>query len=138
LHRITLDLRERFPFIFRGRETSLQALNLYLKLKDEYVYDQPMLSFDIQGSATPSEAEPNFTSVLTQPPAQFGLGTDLSAGLPFTDPPLNQVPVPLVMALEIRENTVPMITTSDPNKDPVRLVPDAIDDIWLICHYTVA
>lgn len=124
VHRITLNLRDRFPFLFRGREILVQKLQLYLKLKDEYVYnDAAALSFDVFGNVAPPEAEP-----LNSDPLQFLL--DLS---PFKRVPAAkfEMETPLEIALEIRETTVPMI-------DAVRMVPTAVEDIWLICEYTVA
>jgi len=138
VHRIRLDLRERFPFLFRGRGINVHTLKLFLKLKDGYVYkNSAPLSFDLLGNSAPPQDEPSFTALLREPPPQFQSNDDQFAGMPFADLVLDPVSAPLDMALEIRESMVPLVTATEPGRDPVRLLPDAVNDIWLICKYMV-
>lgn len=138
VHRITLNLRDRFPYLFTRRGISVHTLHLFLKLKDGYVYDDAdALGFDLLGDDSPPQAGPNFNTILTQPAARFRLAGSEFEGVPYVRPDLSTNSVPLVLALEVREGAAPSVAAG-PGVAPVRLIPEAVEDIWLLCEYVSA
>ena len=130
-HVISLQLnQDRFPFQFRGQEVSVNSLIMFLKIEENFSSNSDKLKIHLN-----NDAGKDFTSD----------GSPF-AGLPFTKPEINPIPIPTQFNLEVREADLPKSPTSDTTwwqkvqingKDHIRLNPDAIEDIWILCHYSV-
>jgi hypothetical protein len=133
-HVISLQLnQDRFPFQFRGQEVSVNSLIMFLKVEEDFSSNSDKLKIHLNNDA--GDAGKDFTSD----------GSPF-AGLPFTKPEINPIPIPTQFNLEVREADLPKSPASDTTwwqkvqingKDHIRLNPDAIKDIWLVYNYTV-
>ena len=132
LHKLNLELTmERFPFLFRGEQLELNNLTVCLKLKDGFAYeDGSMLSLELnqlvvelQKQGSPAGAMPSVTR------------------------PLNGASVPFPVEIGVAESSLPSTSPNETswwevveinNQEHVRLKAKAIEDVWLICGYSLA
>jgi hypothetical protein len=129
-----LDLtQERFPFQFRGKTITIHQMKLFLKIKDEFVYDdkKQALVFHFLPESSPS-------------PLSFVRDGSPIKDLPCADPKIADMPVPSYPNLLVQEDELPKGVSSKTTwwqkldgTNHTRLKPDAIEDIWLVCYYSV-
>jgi hypothetical protein len=102
---------------------------LFLKVNEAYVYDDAdAIKVHLNKESDPSE----FVRV----------GSPVEQ-LPFMTASAGNIPTKLTV--EVRENELPATAASDTSwwiktTDPIqtRLKPDAIEDIWIVCEYSVS
>ena len=141
VHSLPIDLgRERFPFQFRAKAISTNKVMLFLKVGDGYAYDDPnALGVHLRKESVAS------TSDL---PINFVRGGSPVEGLPFITATAGDSPtptpftIPTRLTLEVREGDLPATTASDTSwwmedTEHKRLRPDAIEDIWILCEYSI-
>jgi hypothetical protein len=132
LHKINLELTmERFPFLFRGEQLELNNLTLFLKLREGFAYDdstklllrlnQLPLEFSSQGSPVGDMPSLTTTAPVASVPSTLEIDVDGSS-----------------LPSEAEKNTSWWETVAIGSEDHVRLKPTAIQDIWLLCGYSVA
>lgn len=130
VHSLTIHLgRERFPFQFRAKTISISKVLLFLKVNEAYVYDDAdAIKVHLNKESDPSEF------------LRFGSPVEQ---LPFMTASAGNIPTKLTV--EVRENELPATAASDTSwwiktTDPIqtRLKPDAIEDIWIVCEYSVS
>jgi hypothetical protein len=139
LYDLQLDLtRERFPFQFRGKIT-LNELTLFLKVKDGFAYD------DSQALVLRQDGDDT--------PHTFMMAGSFVQGLAALKPALNlddtsDEPGRIFSAkLQVKEGDLPQPGLASATSwwqavkingaDHSRLKPDAIEDIYIICHYSI-
>jgi hypothetical protein len=127
---------ERFPFQLRGSTIQIDAMNLFLKLKDGFTYD------DGKALAFVLKKEDG-----TELPASLKVGGSPIISLPYAEPLQGQSGNLGKWSLEVLEDDVKKLDASLPSlrktvkvngKDHTRLNPDAIEDVWIVCQYRVA
>ena len=132
LHKIVVNLTmERFPFLFRGQQLALNNARLFLKLKSGFVYDDGA----------------KLSLTLNQIPIDL-LEQGSSAGdIPSGTRTLNGEAVPFSFDIQVAGNNLPSETPTDAswwevvqidNQPRLRLKHQAIEDIWLLCDYSVS
>jgi hypothetical protein len=132
IYSLSLDLvQERFPYQFRGKTITINEVTLFLKLKDGFAYedelafhfnkDVKMISFTTAGSPVED--------------------------LPCAKPSINHTIIPTGWTLEVREGE--LLQQSNPADNSwwqtvkandtirARLNPAAIEDIYILCNYSV-
>ncbi len=135
-HTLQIDLKqERFPFWFRGRKIIIDDVTLFLKLKDNFNYDDSKQLALIVGS---------------DPHKNFQIAGSPIKQLPFFKPQTGSsvIPsnVPTLWTLKVQENDLNSLGTASDTSwwqtvkingvDHARLKPDAIEDIWIVCQYS--
>jgi hypothetical protein len=137
VYRLLLDMKvERFPFIFQGKAITINAVKMFLKLKEEYKYEQGELSFHFNEEGKPLSSDIKFTKAGSR-----------VGGLPFASPEnFAAADIPTKWVLTVQESKLP---PPQPNANSWwqvvtingethrRLNPEAVEDIWLIYEYTV-
>jgi hypothetical protein len=138
VHRLPIDLGlERFPFLFRERKITVKPVKLFFNLNDGFDYDDGApLTFHLNKAGQAPSAATNFE-----------LAASPVDGLPFAQPPLAVGDVPQQLTLEIQEGELPAAAASDTTwrqtvsiggVNHTRLKTDAIEDILMICEYSVS
>ncbi len=138
VHRLPIDLGlKRFPFLFRGKKITLKPVKLFFNLKDGFDYnDGTPLTFHLNKASQAPAAATNFESAASP-----------IAGLPFAQPPLAVGDAPQQLTLEIQEGELPGAAASDTtwwqtvsigDVNHTRLKQEAIEEIWMICEYSVS
>jgi len=138
IHRLLIDLgQKRFPFLFREKKITVRLVKLFFNLKPGFDYDDdtPLTFHFNKVGQNPSDA------------TDFELATSPIAGLPFAQPLLAVGDVPQQLTLEIQESELPEAGASDTTwwqtvsiegVDHTRLRNEAIEEIWVICEYSVS
>ncbi len=149
-----LELRltqDRFPFLFRGRTIGIAGADLFLKFKD--VTDPAIFKLDNKNPTPLGDYKKSGTSLkvdLTLPDAaatpftlELGSSDSFLNGLPHDsenfDPPKGLAN----WSLEIKEDDIQAIAgslrykTAAGGVDHWRLKPDLIDDLFIVCRYSV-
>lgn len=124
---------ERFPFLFRGKTLEMHALKLFLKLRDGFAYndgkpltltckeakDGTTFSATLKATGSPDSSLP-YAELLQGKSGNLGVWTIevQGASLSTLDPSLRR-------------------TVTVDGQSFVHLNPDAIEDIWIVCQYTV-
>lgn len=132
LHKIIVNLTmERFPFLFRGQQLELNNATLFLKLRPGFVYDDSA----------------KLSLTLNQIPIDL-LEQGSSVGdIPSGTRTLDGEPVPFSFEIQVAGNNLPSETPTDAswwevveidNQSRLRLKHQSIEDIWLLCDYSVA
>jgi len=125
---IELDLtQERFPFQLRGKKIEISELSLFLKTKGDV--NNPLLKVNL-GQKDIGDLDKPQASVtpLTQAGGvQFDSTGSPIAGLPFCPPQNVSLPAPSVLAISAAKNQIDSLAQNN-----------EIDDIWLVCRYSVA
>jgi hypothetical protein len=134
---ISLNLGwDRFPFQFRGKTITINSVILFLVLKinEGFVYNDSTklkthLNGDLQGK-------------------DFSLAGSPVKDLPFAKPETNLTNIPTQFTLKVKEDDLPPISAASDTTwwqkvsindvDHSRLNPEAIADIFIVCHYTVS
>lgn len=141
---------ERFPFQLRGKVLQIDAMHLFLKLKEGLTYkdNQPFAYNDDKPLAFILKREDG----TELPPSNFKSKGSPIAGLPYAEPlnpqsdtePLNaQGEKPGQWSLEVKEDDVKKVNAllqqvvTINGQEHVRLNPDAIEDVWIVCQYQV-
>lgn len=123
---------ERFPYLFRGKQLSIYAMRLFLKLKGGFTYDDgKALTFTLKNADT------------AFPPTTFKAGGSPIDALPYAEPLDGKIGSVGLWSIEMLgadiqglDNALKKTVTV--NGQPYyHLNPDAFDDIWLVCEYTV-
>lgn len=132
LHQLKLELTmARFPYIFRGEQLELNSLRLFLKLSDGFVYEDGT----------------KLLLKLNQLPLQFAEQGSPAGSMPSLTSPLPGASVPFNLELEVDGSSLPSETENNrswwetveiDNQDRARLKATAIQDIWLLCGYSVS
>lgn len=130
-HKISINLeKERFPYLFRGREFSVNSVHLFLKINEGFVYEQNQVLSFIPNNEFESR--------------QFLINPEFS--LPHALLAMNGDALPFQLTLGVKESDLPSTDAdekswweviSQNNAGSVRLNPKAIEDIWLVCEYFV-
>ena len=68
---------------------------------------------------------------------KFEKNQSLVDDLPFANVPGTEAS-PLELTLEVSASMVPTVAATTPEKEPALLLPNALEDIWMICEYAVA
>ena len=128
-------LQDRFPFQFRGRTIELHGVRFFLKLKEGYAYaDARPLSFDLS-----KESGPEFLKL------DFKVLGSIIRELPYVKVFEKQV-INLgteKWSFQVDEPSTGANLPSWRHKvainggDRFRLNPVAIEDIWMVFHYSV-
>jgi hypothetical protein len=131
LHKIAVDLTmERFPFLFRGEQLELNSTTLFLKLRPGFTYDDGT----------------RLSLMLNQSPVDLLKQGSPTGDLPSVTRPLNGASVPFPFEIEVVGSSLPSATANETswweaieinNENQVRLRSQAIEDIWLLFHYSV-
>jgi hypothetical protein len=125
--------KERFPFQFRAKTATIKNVLLLLKLKDGIEYEDATLAFHETG-------QPD------SPKIEFKTASGAIIQLPVARPENLSGPVPQTLTLEVRESELPLGSASETtwwqttkvgNETHTRLRPEAIEDIWIVCQYSV-
>ena len=138
-HSLLLDLtRERFPFHVRTKALTLEAMTLFLKMGEDFVYDERNgLGFHPGPEDQKQSGSANFATV----------GSPIK-DLPFARADLTSLEIPAKLVLEVPGKDLPnpdgatprtwwqSVKTGGANR--ARLKPSAIADIWIVCRYSVA
>jgi len=141
----TLDLNliaERFPFLFREKEIEINATSLFFKLKGELKYDdgQPLI-FDLL------KKKDNGTGESLANGVEFKIAGSPIESLPHAKPFKDKSESLEKWFIEVKRTDIPKwlrqkdkdgkdeVVKID-NKDHFRLSLDAIEDIWIVCHYS--
>jgi hypothetical protein len=140
VHSLAIDLgRERFPFQFRAKTISINRTTLFLKVNEAYEYDDHDALEDDDDHPGPLKAYLNMEG----DPSKFvRLGSPVEQ-LPFMTASAGDIPTKIT--LEVREGDLPTTAASGTSwwmkttdLTHTRLKPDAIEDIWIICEYSVS
>jgi hypothetical protein len=124
--------KDRFPFQFRDKTIEINAMTLFLKLKEGVEYDdtQPLV-FDLK-----KEGGAEFSDI------EFKIAESPIDDLPHAKPFERRSESPGEWSLEVEGSSVanPALrrTVNIDGVDHFRLNSDAIEDIVIICHYTAA
>jgi hypothetical protein len=132
LQTIALNLnQERFPFQFRGKKVSLDSVVLFLNIKEGITYNSThKLKIRLNNNAG----------------NDFDLAGSPVSGLPFAKPEFSSTDIPTQFTLEVRESDLPLSAPSGTTWwqkvningiEHTQLKPEAIEDIWIVCHHSV-
>ncbi len=131
---LLLDLTmERFPFQLRGKTLLIDAVNLFLKLKGGFTYDD--------GKALAFVLKKEDGTEL--PASLFKIAGSPITNLPYAEPLQGQSGDLGKWSLEIKEDDVKKFdaalrqTVKVNGRDRTRLNPDAIKDLVVVCQYSV-
>jgi hypothetical protein len=140
---------EQFPFQFRGRTVKIEAVELFMKLKDEGYEEKYRAGDDLNLYLGPPGSTTYKSGTMQSVPTSLG-------GVPYTTTPVDVSSAPKGFGswvLEARSN--PPITNPDTpgyiaglhqdlrNDVTVNgttrhhLKPEAIEDMFVVCHYSV-
>jgi hypothetical protein len=130
---LALDLAmERFPFLFRGLQLNIQAMKLFLKLKDGFAYvDGKALAFTFG-----KDGNPGISST-------FKLGGSPISTLAYAEALQGSVGsigkwILTVLGSDAAKLDPTLQRTVTVNGlNFVHLNPDAIEDVWIICQYSL-
>jgi len=143
---LQLDLiQERFPFLFRRRTIEVALVEIFLKFKD---IDDPDTFTKDPHNPTPlgDYATTNALRVNVMPPKSAKVSGTLNAlsfGLPhanfsWPNPPLTPLPGVGVWTLEANAADVGTLTSTLKTNDGKHLNPEVVEDIYMVCHYSVS
>jgi len=137
---------DRFPFQFRGRSIQINRMDLLLKLKDAALVDY-QTSTPLAVEILPPGPKPVSTATPPTPTPQFVSIPGFLNGVPHAQKDfLNDfggARTPGSWTLEIQEADIAKIATSLWQKSQInqtdhwRLRPALVDDIFVICHYSI-
>ncbi|MFL5698674.1 MAG: neuraminidase-like domain-containing protein [Ktedonobacteraceae bacterium] len=123
---------ERFPFLFRGLQLNIQAMKLFLKLKDGFAYvDGKALAFTFGKDGNPSIS------------STFKLGGSPISTLAYAEALQGSVGsigkwILTVLGSDAAKLDPTLQRTVTVNgQNFVHLNPDAIEDVWIICQYSL-
>ena len=130
---LALDLSmERFPFLFRGMQLNIQAMQLFLKLQDGFVYDDSKaLTFTFGKDSNPGTS------------STFKLGGSPISTLPYAEALQGSVGSVGKWILTVQGSDIAKLdptlqrTVTINGQNFVHLNPDAIEDLWLVCQYSI-
>jgi hypothetical protein len=121
---LQLDLtQERFPFLLRGKTITLRQLKMFLKLKDEFASNNPLpLKINL------GEKRLDNIASSVQPLGDLAFDSQGS--------PINRLPFCKLenISIKIPKELVLAATKSDLAD---MLKQDAIEDIWIVCEYSI-
>ncbi len=150
---LNLDLKqEKFPFQFQEQfpdtEIQISSVELFLLIKDSTIYAGDHSSY---AAATPLKVSPTPPVDPDDPTKTYDLERNpVFGGLPHTVINYESSPITLdpsnveVWKLEVSEEDIKNIaaglqqTIRVNGEDHVHLKPDAIEDIVIVCHYSVS
>jgi hypothetical protein len=133
---------ERFPFQFRGKTIEFNAVSLFLKLKDGFEYDdEHPLGFDLKREAGGEFLAKQFTiagSLVKDLPQakQLFEGQRESLGKWSIEANREEINIPPGLRKTNQAGTDEFVTINNTNL--YRLNPDVIEDIIIVCHYSVS
>lgn len=130
---LALDLSiERFPFLFRGMQPNIQAMKLFLKLKDGFSYsDSKALTFTFGKDGNPGTS------------STFKLGGSPISTLPYAEALQGSVGSVGKWILTVQGSDIAKLdptlqrTVTVNGQNFVHLNPDAIEDLWIVCQYSI-
>ena len=130
---LALDLSmERFPFLFRGMQLNIQAMQLFLKLQDGFVYDDSKaLTFTFGKDGNPGTS------------STFKLGGSPISTLPYAEALQGSVGSVGKWILTVQGSDIAKLdptlqrTVTINGQNFVHLNPDAIEDLWIVCQYSI-
>ncbi len=130
---LAIDLSiERFPFLFRGMQLNIQAMKLFLKLKDGFTYDDgKALVFTFGKDSSPGTSSP------------FKLGGSPISSLAYAEALQGSVGSVGKWTLTVQGSDAAKLgptlqrTVTINGQNFVHLNPDAIEDLWIICQYSL-
>ncbi len=138
-------IAERFPFQFKDWRIGINSLHLFLRLKEGFRYDdvQP-LGFDLNKEQGPEFSAQEFriagSPIKELPYAQPFLSGNESTGIWLVEVNREKADtdasIPEMLRLKDQAGNDIVVTIGD--KDYCQLNPDAIDDLILICQYTIS
>jgi hypothetical protein len=121
---------ERFSFLFRGQKVLIKSVAVFWKLQDRF-------AFNIQ----------SFAATFNGTPGNFSLSGSRIDRLPFAAPSVAPIEVPGDLFMRIEENDLKLLGPPTAktwwqqvmvNGSPhARLVPDAVEDVWILAEYSV-
>jgi hypothetical protein len=131
-HVLKMDLAvERFPFQFRGRAINVSQVKLFLKTADGILYADNALTIHVNTIAA------SF--------ARSGSPVNNISFAPIPNLTLPSVPVQITLTVQEADlanlsgsgNDTWWQTVTINGVNRIRLRPEAIDDIWVVCDYSV-
>ena len=132
---LKLDLiQKRFPLQFKDRDIKITTMDVFLQLKEgiEYSDESPLLVFSFKN---PNE-EKLYPSPSSETPPGFKINK--SMGLPFIQPFTESEETLGTWTIKVEvsgDYKIPKYLKKD---DSSRLNPDAIEDLFIVCHYTIS
>jgi receptor-binding and translocation channel-forming TcA subunit of Tc toxin len=134
---LTLDMGpDRFPFPFRGMEIGIGRMEVFLKLKDGFVYKDNTnrnLLFDLKREGGASYAGNELKLGGSPIPTLAGAVKDLQESTGSWSVVVKEADLE---NLDPSNSTLKQ-TVSISGTDHVRLNPAAVEDLWILCHYSV-
>ena len=133
---------ERFPFLFRGMHLKVQAMKLFLKLKDEFTYnDNNKLAFTFSKDGS-SNTSYTFT---TDSPIHNPDGSPVKIKtLSYAEVPGGDIDITGNWILTVQGSKVAIPdpafqqTVMVNGQNFVHLNLDVIEDLWIVCQYSLA
>lgn len=132
-HNLSLNLGwDRFSFLFRGKQITIDSITMFLKIKEDFTYQDNPEKLKIHLNNNEG--------------VDFTLAGSPIKKLPFAEVKALEITFPTQITLKVQGDELPTTVdaqTSWWQKVPIngvslsRLKPEAIDDIWLVCHYSV-
>ena len=137
-HTMQLNLtKERFPYQLRGKGITLNSITLFVKIAESFVYDAPKNALAIHVNQD-SHRLKRMEFLTTGSPV---------SGLPYVKSEMESVEVPANLELEVLTTELPnplaaLATTwwqsiKVNGVGQARLRSEAIDDIWMLCQYSI-
>ena len=129
--------QERFPFNLRGKSITINAVTLFLKIADDFIYDA-----DKNTLASHLNQEGQGQGVA----AKFVTAGSPINKLPFAKTDVSSLDIPTRLTLEVQESELPSLSSASNTTwwqsvkintaNHARLKPDAIEDILVVCEYS--
>jgi hypothetical protein len=131
---------ERFPFLFRGMQLNVQVMMLFLKLKDGFTYnDGKALAFTFGKDGTGT----SYTFTLAGSPIRNLDGSPIKT-LPYAVVPGGGISIIGNWVLTVQGSNAAKLdspfqqTVMINGQKFVHLNPDAIEDLWIVCQFSLA
>jgi peptidoglycan hydrolase-like protein with peptidoglycan-binding domain len=119
---LQIDLtRERFPFQLRGKTITITQVKMFLILKDEAASNTSSLNVSLGEKNLDDPA----STIQTLGALEFNSQSSPIDKLPFCELESTSIKIPEGLVLTLTES------------DLARLGHDAIEDIWIVCQYSV-
>lgn len=142
-HVLTLDLvRERFPFMMRARQLTLQKFELFLKFKSDVLHENgELLRVFVRSPGTDLEVP-----TASLPGGMFTSLSNQWNGLPHIAEVAFDEDVFGRWRFEVQKTDVPALLSnlrrilSDSNEaeEPLAQFADAVEDLYVVCHFAAA
>jgi Neuraminidase-like domain len=141
-HILKLELtRERFPFPVRNRSLTLKEMELFLKFKGEVIHpDGPLLDVFVRSPETDATVETD-----SLPGGVFSSLPNQYAGLPHVSGITLDQDLFGNWQIEVKKSDVQallpglkqVVSNSNIADQPLTNLVDALEDIYVVCHYAI-